>query len=140
MGVEMLIEGLQAALAQGPSGVVSVYLFGSHAEGREHRQSDVDVGVLLDHASYPTADSRFEARLDLIRRLAGVVPGAETDVVVLNDVPPGLARRIVLDGQRVSCSDEKLDHGFRRDAQLRAADLEPFLRRARLRKLAALAR
>jgi hypothetical protein len=31
------------------------------------------------------------------------------------------------------------EHAFRRDVQLRAADLEPFLRRARARKLEVLA-
>jgi predicted nucleotidyltransferase len=30
--------------------VVAAYLFGSHASGRAHRESDVDVGVLLDRA------------------------------------------------------------------------------------------
>jgi predicted nucleotidyltransferase len=29
-------------------GVISAYLFGNFAAGREHRESDVDVGVLLD--------------------------------------------------------------------------------------------
>ncbi|MEX0879110.1 MAG: nucleotidyltransferase domain-containing protein [Thermoanaerobaculia bacterium] len=140
METEALIDRLREAVADGPPGLVSVYLFGSRAEGREHWESDVDVGILLDRARYPASAERFEARLELLRCLAGLVPGAETDVVVLNDAPPGLARRIVLDGRRVWCSDEEADHGFRRDAQLRAADLEPFLRRARLRKLAALAR
>jgi hypothetical protein len=36
------------------------------------------------------------------------------------------------------CSDPEADHAFRRDSQLRAADLEPFLRRARALKLEAL--
>jgi hypothetical protein len=34
-------------------GMISVYLFGSHAEHRAHRESDVDVGVLLDRAVSP---------------------------------------------------------------------------------------
>ena len=28
--------------------VVAVYLFGSHASGKEHRSSDIDIGVLLN--------------------------------------------------------------------------------------------
>ena len=35
-------------------GVVAVYLFGSHAAGRAHRESDVDIGVLLDRHMYST--------------------------------------------------------------------------------------
>ena len=62
------------------------------------------------------------------------------DVVVLNDAPPGLGRHIVTTGRRVYCRDAEGDHAFVRDVQLRAADLEPFLRRARRIKLDALAR
>jgi len=62
------------------------------------------------------------------------------DVVVLNDAPPGLGRHIATKGRRVYCGDAEMDHAFVRDVQLRAADLEPFLRRARRIKLDALAR
>jgi hypothetical protein len=51
-----------------------------------------------------------------------------------------LARRIVTEGRRLVCGDEETDHGYVRHVLLRAADLEPFLRRARAVKLAALAR
>ncbi len=66
--------------------------------------------------------------------------GYRTDVVILNDAPPTLARHIVTRGRRIFCRDTELDHAFVRDAQLRAADLEPFLRRTRRVKLEALAR
>jgi len=50
-----------------------------------------------------------------------------------------LGRHIVTTGRRVYCHDAEADHAFVRDVQLRAADLEPFLRRARRIKLDALA-
>ena len=53
---------------------------------------------------------------------------------------PQLARRIVTRGRRVFCSDAGADHAFVRDVQLRAADLEPFLRRTRRVKLESIAR
>ena len=118
--------------------VVSAYLFGSHAEGRAHRESDVDVGVLfrwdLDRAA------RFDLRVRLAAELPGRLGARDVDVVVLNDAPPTLGRRIVLDGERLLCRDPDADHAFRRDVQLRAADLEPFLRWTRRLKLEALAR
>jgi hypothetical protein len=43
-------------------------------------------------------------------------------------------------GRRLLCVDAEADHAFVRDVQLRAADLEPFLRRTRRLKLQALAR
>jgi hypothetical protein len=62
------------------------------------------------------------------------------DVVVLNDAPPQFGRRIVTCGLRVVCADPEADHAFVRDVQLRAADLEPFLRRMRRLKLDAIVR
>ena len=118
-------------------GTVVVYLFGSFAEGREHRESDVDLGVLLDRAAYPTEKERFEYRVMAGSRLNDLL-GRVADVVILNDAPPELARAIVTKGRRMYCADAEADHAFVRDAQLRAADIEPWLRRMRQIKLEAL--
>jgi predicted nucleotidyltransferase len=134
--VESRLAAFFASASQ--PGIVSVYLFGSHAAGRAHRESDVDVGVLLDWAMHPSAAGRFDVRL----ALAGELParlGSPADVVILNDAPPGLGRRIVTDGVRVYLRDAALDHAFVRDVQLRAADLDPWLRRMRQIKLRAIA-
>lgn len=135
----MDIESAISGVARGLTGVISMYLFGSVAEGREHRESDIDVGVLLDRALYPTERARFEARLLLGTRLSDAA-GRQADVVVLNDAPPQLARAIISRGKRIYCSDAVADHRFVRDAQLLAADIEPFLRRMRSIKLAAVRR
>lgn len=130
---------LVAALAEAaPRGFVSAYLFGSRAGDRSHRESDLDVGVLLSR-DVDTA-TRFAEKVRLAGRLPGLVGIRDVDVVILNDAPPHLARHVVLDGIRVSCSDPEGDHAFRRDVQLRAADLAPFLARTRAVKLEALAR
>jgi predicted nucleotidyltransferase len=120
--------------------VVSVYVFGSQAEGRAHRHSDVDVGVLVDHARRPTRAGRFDLRLQLVGRLSHALGRPDVDVVILNDTPPQFARHIVSRGRRLYCRDEAADHTFVRTALLRAADLEPFLRRTRRRKLQSLER
>lgn len=121
-------------------GLISAYLFGSHAEQRAHRESDVDVGVLLDRAVHSTSRRRFDARVRLSSWLVGVLHCDDVDVVILNDAPPLLGRRIVAAGRRVFCTDPEADRTFTRDTQLRAADLEPFLRHTRRVKLAAIAR
>lgn len=126
------IEQLKTALARlAPREVVSAYVFGSAADGRLHGQSDLDVGVLLDHQIVPTARARFEAHLELRRHLSPGVVGRELDVVVLNDVSPLLGRHIIGDGIRVYCANHSTDHAFRRTVLLRAADLEPFITRMR---------
>ena len=121
-------------------GIVAAYLFGSEAEARPHTESDVDVGVLLDHRCFPGARERFDQRLILSSRLAGAAGSRRIDLVILNDVPPQFARRIVTSGLRFFCSDADVEHAFVRDVQLRAADLEPFLRRMRRIKLESLGR
>ena len=120
-------------------GVVSAYLFGSHAAGRPHRESDVDVGVLFDRRALP--DPGIVSRRAFSFLAAPVVLGTSAvDLVVLNDAPPGLGPHVVGGGRRLICVDADADHAFVRDVQLRAADLEPFLRRTRRLKLQALAR
>ena len=140
MTAEELIGALPLIFKEESSGVASAYLFGSHAEGRAHRESDVDVGVLLHYGVYSTARARFDARVRLSARIAAALRVDQVDLVVLNDVPPRLARRIVTEGRRVFCADSEADHSFVRNAQLRAADLEPFLRRTQSLKLDALSR
>jgi uncharacterized protein YutE (UPF0331/DUF86 family)/predicted nucleotidyltransferase len=108
--------------------VVSAYLHGSHAVGRAHGQSDVDVAVLLDRGRYPSPQDRFDARVLLGSELIAALHQNEVDVVILNDSPPPLGRRIVTEGRRVFCSDAETDRRYVRDVQLRAADLDSWLR------------
>jgi uncharacterized protein len=117
---------------------VSAYLFGSVAEGRAHRESDVDVGVLLDRAVFPSAEERMEVRISLGSDLVDLLDTNDVDLVILNDAPPELGRAIVTRGRRVYCADAEADHAYVRDVQLRAADLAPWLRRVRRVKLDAL--
>ena len=123
-----------------PKGVVSAYLFGSYSEARSHRESDVDVAVLLDRRAFGTNRERFEERVRLIGAVGTALGRNDVDLVILNDVPPELGTRIVTRGSRLFCSDPEVDHAFVRDVQLRAADLAPFLRRMRAIKLEAIKR
>jgi predicted nucleotidyltransferase len=135
--------GLESAIARAASalnGVAAVYLFGSHAAGRSHRESDVDIGILLDRHIYGTPAARFEMRVRLTAILMPTLFPSAPDVVVLNDAPPTLAASIVTRGRQLACADAEAEHAFRRDVQLRAADLRPFLHRTRRVKLQSLAR
>ena len=123
-----------------PAGVTSAYLFGSHAEGRAHRESDIDFGVLLQYERFPQVRERFEERVRLTNWLLTALGIDSVDVAILNDAPPLFGRRIVTQGRKIYCADAAADHAFVRDVQLRAADLEPFLRRTRRIKLEALTR
>lgn len=138
---ETLRPALARYFAENPAlGVVSAYLFGSHAEGRAHRESDVDVGVLLRWDLYPSAKDRFDMRVRLGSELIAVVHHNEVDVVILNDAPPLLGRKVIWDGVRVYCGNPEADHDYVVKVQVLAADLAPWLERWRKVKLEALAR
>lgn len=121
-------------------GVVSAYVFGSHARGESHRESDVDVGVLVNRDRYPSARERGDLRVLLSSEVMGALGTNAVDVIILNDVPPTLGRHVVTEGRRVFCADPEGDHAFTRDVQLRAADLAPFLKKTRRIKLEAFRR
>lgn len=140
VAAEELTRMIQATLARSGHSLVAGFLFGSHAEGRAHRESDVDVGVLFDRTVLPTARARFERGVELSSRLQTSLGTHRLDLVILNDAPPGLGRRVVTSGRCLLNRNPEATHAFVRDVQLRAADLEPFLRWTREIKLAALAR
>jgi hypothetical protein len=121
-----------------PPGVSAAYLFGSHARGTPHRESDVDVGVLLHPSRIRDRTSRDRLALRLASELIGATHCNAVDVVVLNDVSPELSRTVVTLGRQLYLADREIDHAFRRTAQLRYADLRPFLERTRRTKLAAI--
>ena len=118
--------------------VVSAWLFGSHGESRAHSESDVDVGVLLDRQMVPSASERFDLRVRLTSDLIHALGNNDVDLVVLNDAPPLFARRIIRTGIEVFCRDRDMERDFRRDVQIRAADLAPHLERYRRLTLDAL--
>jgi predicted nucleotidyltransferase len=133
-----MADRLRDALRDTP-GLVSAYLFGSTATGRDHADSDVDVAVLVDRTTHPTPADRFELRLTAIATLRRAA-GREVDLVILNDAPPQLARRIMVEGERLLVLDSQQELAHLRVVRSRAADLEPFLRRTRAVKLQAIAR
>lgn len=138
---DQLAERLGAYFRTAPTpGVVSAYLFGSIARNAGHSESDIDVAVLLDRGTYPDRAGRSEARIRIISDLIRALAFDQVDVVILNDAPPELGARVVLDGLRVFRGDAEEDHRFTRDTLLRWGDLAPFLRRMRRIKLESLAR
>lgn len=125
---------VEALRGSGVRGIQCAWLFGSHSEGRAHADSDIDVAVLLSRSEHATSAARFDVRVRLSAALEGVQPGAHADVIAIQDVPATLGRKVVQDGVLLFSTDAEAEHAFRRDAQLRAADLDPWL--ARMRRIA----
>lgn len=120
-------------------GVASAHLFGSESRGQAHRESDIDVAVLLDRTQHPRLEDRFDVRLRLMADLQ-VATHRTIDLIVLNDVPPLLARHVLLDGVLLLAKQPDALRTFSRTALSRAADLQPFIARSRRALLETLAR
>ncbi len=107
-----------------PRGVLSLYLYAGGGDVGTPRDSDLDVAVLLDPAFYPDRKSRSQLRLTLASDLIHALRDNHVDLVVLNDSPAGLGKKIVTGWPRIFCSDTEADHAFVRDIQLQVADME----------------
>jgi uncharacterized protein YutE (UPF0331/DUF86 family) len=109
-----------------PDGVLSLYLYSDGGDSGTQRESDLDVAVLLDTAIFPDRKSRSQLRLSLASDLIHALRDNHVDVVILNDAPATLGKKIVSGWPRVFCADPEADHAFVRDVQLQAADMELF--------------
>jgi len=132
-----LLTGVFASRPDLPVG--SAYLFGSRADGRARRESDVDVAVLIGGERGRDRAEAHRLRVEITSELIGALHHNEVDLVVLDQAPPLFARAIITSGRRVFCRDPAADRDFVRDVQLKAADLEPFVERGRQRVLETLA-
>ena len=83
--------------------VLEAYLFGSAAGGSAQAHSDVDVAVYLREPRPPA--SAFGHAADLTAALMRALGTSRVDVVILNDAPPLLYRRVLRDGVRVLARD-----------------------------------
>ncbi len=109
-----------------PRGILSVYVYSEGGDVGTARESDVDIAVLLDPEQYPDRKDRSQLRLRLATDLIHALRDNHVDLVVLNDSPPALGKKVVTGWPRIFCSDPDADHAFVRDIQLQAADMELF--------------
>lgn len=96
------------------------YLFGSHAKGEATELSDIDLAVSFR--------AGVDVRRDLGQLLDALVHELETDridLVLLEEIPPPLAYRIVRDGKRLLAVDPRQDVSFRTRTIMRYLDFKP---------------
>lgn len=136
------IEQLQTLFEGRASlGVAAAYVFGRWGPGRPPWEGDSGLAVLADPEVHSDAADRAALGSQLLDLLDEIKVEGPREIVILNDAPPTTGRRIAAEGRLLACHQPEVDLAFRRDALLRAADLEPFLRRlSRLRVPAVAAR
>jgi uncharacterized protein len=124
---------------EAPPEVLAAYLFGSRAAGAPHAQAMRTSAWYLEPGCCLDPAAPFNLRIDLTGRLIHALRNNDVDVVLVNDAPPLLAAAIVTAGVPVYSRDARRLTAVARDLQLRAGDLEPFLRRMEQRLLERLA-
>jgi hypothetical protein len=106
--------------------VLVAYLFGSHARGKPTPISDVDVAVLLSEAV--PRETYLDYRIALMEELARIFTSDEVQVIILNQAPPLLAYKVVVEGKSLFCRDELARLRFRTDATRRYLDTKALRR------------
>jgi uncharacterized protein len=106
--------------------VLVAYLFGSHAREKPTPISDVDFAVLLSEAV--PFGSYLDYRITLMQELTRIFRSDEVQVVILNQVPPLLAYKVVVEGKLLVCRDEVARLRFRTDATRRYLDTKALRR------------
>jgi predicted nucleotidyltransferase len=106
--------------------VLVAYLFGSHARGRPSPISDVDFAIYLSKAV--PRDRYLDYRIALTQELTRIFRSDEVQVVILNQAPPLLAYKVIVEGKQVLCRDELARLHFRVDATRRYLDTKPLRR------------
>lgn len=129
-----LIDQVRSCLAS-QGDVAFGYLFGSHAKGREHPESDVDVAIHFGKERraphVPRGETVPDARLRRARRALEVegalerTVGRSTQVVALEDAPLGLVQNVLATGRLVFCADHRARRSHYVDHARRYFDLEP---------------
>ncbi|MFC1590890.1 nucleotidyltransferase domain-containing protein [Thermodesulfobacteriota bacterium] len=83
--------------------VIAVYLFGSYAAGKQHRTSDLDIGILLDGTA---RDFFCEKRDAYLVELSRIVK-KDIHPVILNSGSEELLRQVFLKGTCLQVNNEK---------------------------------
>jgi len=112
-----------AGAAESLPEIQAAFLFGSHASGRVHPESDIDVAVLLE-ADSPGGEPRSRFRR-VFEALTTHIAADRLDIVILNDAPPALAFQVLKHGKLVLVRDRTILHRFRVATYSRHADYAP---------------
>lgn len=118
------------ALGRSHREIAAIYLFGSHAAGKEGPLSDLDVALLLDERQVrPQKFFRFQ--MDLMGETAHACRRSDVDLVLLNRATPLLAYEVIRAGRLLYERDHDARVAFEARTVQHYLDLEPFYRVSR---------
>jgi hypothetical protein len=106
--------------------VLVAFLFGSHARGKPTPISDVDIAAPLSD-SVPR-ESYLDYRIALMQESTKIFRPDGVQVVLLNQAPPLLAHKVIVEGKPLFCRDEVARLRLRTDATRRYLDTKALRR------------
>jgi predicted nucleotidyltransferase len=118
-----ILARLRDRLAREGEPLIAAYLYGSRARGEAREGSDVDLGLLYRRQPEPTLESAPRRLEDELEQDLGL----PVEVLVLNDAPADLVRRVLRDGVLLLDHDRAARLRFEVDAWNRYFDLLPIL-------------
>jgi predicted nucleotidyltransferase len=120
---EILLKALREAIEE-EEGVLFAYLYGSHAYGDVHSESDIDVAVYLkpsDMKEYLEKEKRIlSALIDRVRT-------DRIDLRILNVMPLVFQYNVLKDGTPILIKDEQARVDFETRVMNRFFELKPYL-------------
>ena len=85
--------------------VTLAYLFGSTVRGDANQLSDVDIAIKFDESL--SKKDVFDAELNLISELTGILKTDKVDLIVMNDAPLLLNYNIIKNGKILKSDESK---------------------------------
>lgn len=104
-------------------GVNLVFLFGSQVKGFTHKESDVDIAVLLGERVKVT--NYFKKCIELSSVFKELFPCKEREIVILNQAPPLLKHEVLAGGRLLFLVDEDEFTRFNLQAVHQYEDTKP---------------
>ncbi len=104
--------------------VLVAYLFGSAIGGHRHRESDLDIAVLVDPNRFALLDAQapYGYQAELTAELCRTLHTSRVDLVLLHRASPLLAHEVIRRGELLFCRDELARHSFEVATKLRYLD------------------
>jgi len=98
--------------------ILLAYLFGSTAQGRTHKRSDIDIALLVDEQKFKRLDAQkpYGYKAFMIAELMGLLCTNAIDLVLLHEASPLLAHEVISKGKILFCRDR--DEGILSDFEI----------------------
>lgn len=89
--------------------VLLAYLFGSVAEDKQNKLSDLDIAVLVERDKLGKLDEQpFGYQVSAMTDLISLLKTNDVDLVILNYATPLLSHEVIKYGEVIFCRDEEM--------------------------------